>query len=108
MCCSTFAVRYGHGNAIRAPYTSYTPVYCDKLTRRRFLAQKKGYAGRRGKLNGEPPVVSSNQGFSAILGDSNEVVSKVRHKGRYRQVGLTHILETCMKRRVCTRLVLLS
>ena len=108
MCCSTSAVRYGHGNAIRAPYTSYTPVYCDKLTRRRFLAQKKGYAARSGQLNGEPPVVCSNQGFNVLLEETDSNVSKVRHKGRYRQVGLTHILEICMKRRVFTRLVLLS
>ncbi len=108
MCFSTSSARYGHGNAIRAPYTSYTPVYCDKLTRRRFLAQKKGYAGRSGQPNEEPPVVCSNQGFNVLLEETQQNVSKVRHKGRYRQEGLTHILEIYMKRRVFSRLALLS
>ncbi len=37
---------------------------------------KRDYAGRSTQPNEEPPVVGSNQEFSAILGDSNELSPK--------------------------------
>lgn len=90
MCCSTSRAHGGHGRVTRVPCMSYTPVYCDKLSRRRLTGQKKRYAGRNRTAKGELPAVGSNQEFSAILEETNPNVSKVRHKGRHRQVVLTH------------------